>query len=117
MAAPVWKPDPEKHDFPAAEDFLDLLFTPDAVANIVHRLQHGKTVVKKAKDVLRASRLPLLAEDNLHVAHNIDKVSAGRMLSPVLLVRGQPLLIADGYHRVCAIYYLSEDLDVPCRLA
>lgn len=117
MAAPVWKPDPEKHDYPAAEEFLDMLFPPDTTEHIVHRLRHGATVLKKAKDVLRASGLPLLPKDNMHVAHNIEKVNAGRKLSPVLLVRGQPLLIADGYHRVCAIYYLSEDLEVPCRLA
>ncbi|WTW92369.1 hypothetical protein OG216_02855 [Streptomycetaceae bacterium NBC_01309] len=117
MAAPVWKPDPEKHDFPAAEEFLDLLLPPDIAENILHRLRTGDTTAKKAKDILRASGLPLLPKDNLHVAHNIDKVNAGSKLSPVLLVRGRPLLIADGYHRVCAIYYLSEDLDVPCRLA
>src|SRR5260221_8426462 len=37
-------------------------------------------------------------------------------LSPVLLVVGKPLIIADGYHRVCALHALSEDLDIPCRL-
>lgn len=117
MPDPIWKPNPEKHDYPAAEDYLDLLFPPDQVHQIVHRLQHGETVGKKAKDVLRASDLPLLPKDNVHVAHNIDKVAAGHKLSPVLLVRGRPMVIADGYHRVCAIYYLSEDLEVPCRLA
>jgi len=35
-----------------------------------------------------------------------------------LLVRtDHKLVIADGYHRVCAIYYLSEDLEIPCRIA
>ena len=39
------------------------------------------------------------------------------MLSPILLVRSEnKLIIADGYHRLCAIYYLSEDLEVPCRI-
>ena len=39
-------------------------------------------------------------------------------MSPILLVRNLPhLIIADGYQRVCAIYYLSEDEEVPCRLA
>jgi hypothetical protein len=27
-----------------------------------------------------------------------------------------PLHIADGYHRVCASYYLDEDTDIPCRI-
>jgi hypothetical protein len=26
------------------------------------------------------------------------------------------LLIADGYHRVCASYWLDENTDIPCRL-
>jgi len=39
----------------------------------------------------------------------------------VLLVRGDlrtgvALQIADGYHRVCASYHLSEDTEIPCRI-
>jgi len=34
----------------------------------------------------------------------------------VLLVRGQPLLVADGYHRVCASYHLDENADIPSRV-
>jgi hypothetical protein len=117
MPAPVWKSDPEAHDFPAALDYLELALEPEAAQQVVERLRDTQTVVKKAKDILRASGLPLLPQDNVHVSENIAKVGRGKRLSPVLLVRGQPLLIADGYHRVCAIYYLSEDLEVPCRLA
>ena len=28
----------------------------------------------------------------------------------------RPLLVADGYHRVCASYWLDENTDIPCRL-
>jgi hypothetical protein len=28
-----------------------------------------------------------------------------------------PLIVGDGYHRICASYHLSEDADIPCRLA
>ena len=46
----------------------------------------------------------------------------GESLSPVLLVRGQatvgaPLIVADGYHRICASYHLNEDTDILCRIA
>jgi hypothetical protein len=34
----------------------------------------------------------------------------------VLLVQGEPLWIADGYHRVCSSYYLNEKALVPCRI-
>ncbi|MGW7007465.1 hypothetical protein ACWGCW_32855 [Streptomyces sp. NPDC054933] len=115
-AADLWLPDPEEHDFPAAADFLDLIVDADQVARIVSRFREAPTRIKKAKDVMRASGLPLLPADNVHVKHNIRKVHDGKRLSPVLLARGTPLIIADGYHRVCAAYHLTEDLDIPCRL-
>jgi hypothetical protein len=27
-----------------------------------------------------------------------------------------PLIIADGYHRVCASYWIDENTDIPCIL-
>jgi len=27
-----------------------------------------------------------------------------------------PLIVADGYHRICASYHLDEDADIPCRI-
>lgn len=44
---------------------------------------------RKAKDILRASRLPLLGKDNVHDAADLDKAAHGERLSPVLLVHGQ----------------------------
>jgi disulfide oxidoreductase YuzD len=112
-----WLDEPEEHNFPAAQDYLELLYTTERSKIFVNRLKNEKTVVKKAKDILRASRLPLLKKSNIHVKNNIKKVKCGELLSPVLLIRNDNrLIIADGYHRICAIYYLSEDLDIPCRI-
>ena len=116
LDAKVWLKNPRDSNYPAAADYLDLLLPRNRVQKIVERLKEEKTVVKKAKDILRASQLPLLPEDNIHVQENISKVKSGKKLSPVLLVRSQRLIIADGYHRVCSIYYLSEDYDIPCRI-
>lgn len=112
----IWLKDPRDSNYPAAMDYLDLLFPGEKPKKIVQRLKKSETVLKKAKDILRASELPLLPPDNVHVKDNIEKVRAGTKLSPVLLVRSHRLIIADGYHRVCSIYYLSEDLDIPCRI-
>ena len=113
----IWLSEPEEHDFPAALDYLDLLYATDVSKYLVKSLRLAKTITKKAKDILRASELPMLDKDNIHVKRNIKKVEKGEKLSPVLLVRSEhKLIIADGYHRVCAIYYLSEDLEIPCRL-
>jgi hypothetical protein len=117
-----WKNEPEEHDFPAAAAYLGLLLPAAAVDEIVAALRAGELRVGKAKDLLRASGLPLLPADNAHVAKDLAKVRSGERLSPVLLVRGHlpagvPLTIADGYHRVCASYHLDENADVPCRIA
>jgi len=115
--ADLWLKEPKEHDFPAALDYLELLFEPEAAAGLVTQLRQAKTIQKKAKDLFRASRLPLLPRDNIHVKENLKKVKDKKKLSPILLVRGKErLIIADGYHRLCCSYYLTEDLEVPCRL-
>jgi hypothetical protein len=116
-----WQDEPEAHDFPAAADYLSLVAPAGVVAKVVDALKSAKTEHRKAKDLLRASRLSLLPADNVHVMKDLAKVDAGKPLSPVLLVRGRgdksiPLTVADGYHRICASHHLDEDADVPCRL-
>jgi hypothetical protein len=111
-----WKPEPDEHDYPAALSYLSLLMTPNSADRLTERLKHADLEHFKAKDILRASTLPLLPEENKHVAADLQKVADGKQLSPVLLIRGQPLLIADGYHRVCASYWLDENASIPCRI-
>ncbi len=117
-----WKPEPDAHDYPAAADYLSLLVPGPAVARVVTQLRRAPITHRKAKDLLRASRLPLLPANDPEVLRDLRKVRRGQRLSPVLLVRGSAaadvaLTIADGYHRVCASYHLDEDADIPCRLA
>jgi hypothetical protein len=116
-----WLPKPEKHDYQAAEDYLSLIMPPKDAAEYRDQLAADSDHVahRKAKDILRASQLPLLGQDNKHVASDLAKVHAGTPLSPILLVRGDaqhPLIIADGYHRVCASYWVDENTDIPCIL-
>jgi hypothetical protein len=116
MKEKYWLHAPDAHDYPAALDYLELQYPPAQAAKFVAALKRAPTVIKKAADLLRASGLPLLDQSNRHVKENVRKVRKGKKLSPVLLVEDRRLVIADGYHRVCAIYELSEDLEVPCRL-
>lgn len=88
---------------------------------LVSALRGATTEFHQAKDLLRASRLELLPANDFHVAADLHKVKSGRRLSPVLVVRGemgsgQPLTVADGYHRICASYHIDEDAEIPCRL-
>jgi hypothetical protein len=117
MPAEHWKNEPDDHDFPAAASYLSLLMDPTSAAALVDSLRQVNPISHhQAKDILRASGLELLPADNKHVAADLDKVNQGRKLSPVLLIRGEPLVIADGYHRVCASYHLDENADIPCRI-
>ncbi len=116
-----WKREPDEHDYPAAADYLTLLLDPVMAEKVVEGLRDAPLVHRKAKDLLRASGLPLLDEDNRHVAGDLAKVRDGVKLSPILLVRGdlasgRPLVVADGYHRICASYHLDENSDIPCRI-
>jgi hypothetical protein len=116
-----WLPKPEKHDYQAAQDYLSLLMSPKQAAEWRRKLADAGNEIthRKAKDLLRASQLALLGEDDKEVASDLRKVAAGVPLSPILLVRGRghrPLVIADGYHRVCASYWLDEATDIPCVL-
>jgi hypothetical protein len=117
-----WKREPDAHDYPAAADNLSLLVAPAVAEAVAERLREAPLVHRKAKDLLRASGLALLERDNRHVAADLAKVRNGEKLSPVLLVRGdvragRVLLVADGYHRICASYHLDENSDIPCRIA
>jgi hypothetical protein len=117
-----WKNQPDEHDYPAAQDYLSLLLRPENAAALVTELKATPLVHRKAKDLLRASRLALLPIDNPHVLVDLKKVKKGDLLSPILLIRGSlcsgmALTIADGYHRICASYHLDENADIPCRIA
>jgi hypothetical protein len=118
---PRWADAPAAHDYPAAESYLRLLTPPGQAEALATLLSQAPTVTHPAKDILRAAGLALLAADDPEVAKDVRKVAGGEALSPVLLVRGdlagRPLQIADGYHRVCASYHLSEDTEIPCRIA
>ena len=118
----LWGEAPDEHDYPAAADYLALLATEAQISAIVASLKHAPIVHKKAKDLLRASQLALLPDDNPHVRADLKKIKKGTRLSPILAVRGElttgvAMQIADGYHRVCASYYTDENTDIPVRIA
>lgn len=117
-----WGSEPEDHDYPAAQSYLSLLADPDEIARILEELRSAPIELIKAKDVLRASGLTLLDRTNFHVKRDLKKIVEKKILSPILLVRGDlanrlPLTIADGYHRACAVYWNNEDDFIHARLA
>ncbi len=122
VATVRWLDAPVKHDYPSAGSYLRLLAGPAVIAAVTRALEKAPTVSQHAKDVLRAAGLPLLPPDDPEVAKDLKKAAKGIRLSPILLVRGdlatgRAVVIADGYHRVCASYHLDEDTEIPCRIA
>lgn len=111
-----WLAEPAGSNYPAALSYLTLAFSN--AAEIVARLSEAPMTEFKAKDVFRASGLSLLGVSNSHVKKDLDKIAAGTPLSPILLVRcgGLKVVIADGYHRMCAVYSLDEDAVIPCKI-
>jgi hypothetical protein len=112
---------PEEHDYPAAVDYLSPVLEPGQAKKLTSQLQQATTATKKAKDILRASHLQPLGSESVHVRNDLRKIHRGQGLSPVLLIRGDatrdlPLVIADGFHRVCAAHVLDEDAEIPCRI-
>ena len=114
-----WLDHVEEHDYPAAESYLRLIYDDKTVKGIVKRLRKAEIVQFKAKDIFRASTLSLLGVSNSHVEKDSKKIANGLALSPLLLVREPYLgkvIIADGYHRMCAVYLVNEDALIHCKI-
>jgi|SRR3954454_23160112 hypothetical protein len=114
-----WLPKPETHNYPAALSYLRLIYNETASKKLVSELRKAPVVNFKAKDIFRASALSLLGISNYHVKKDRIKIKKGIELSPLLLVRDSlrgKVIIADGYHRLCAVYSFNEDSIIPCKI-
>ena len=115
-----WLSEPEDHDYPAALSYLSLIYDEPTAAAHVARLKGASISQFKAKDIFRASGLSLLGVSNSHVEKDQRKLQSGERLSPLLLIRDSAtgkLVVADGYHRLCAVYSFDEDAVIPCKIA
>jgi hypothetical protein len=116
-----WSNKDDDPDFDAALKYLSLLASDTSAEALVRSLRDARPVEHAAKDLLRAAQLPLLPRDEAHVDADLKRIQKGKPLPPVLLVRGEmasglPLVIADGYHRICAVCYFDESAPIPCRI-
>jgi len=114
-----WLKEVEEHNFPAAESYLSLLYPKVEAQRLVTKLRNVELTEFKAKDIFRASQLSLLGVSNFHVERDRKKIKKGVALSPILLVRDlahRRTVVADGYHRLCAVYGFDEDCWIPCKI-
>jgi hypothetical protein len=114
-----WLPEPGENNYPAAESYLSLIYDDKTTEAIVSKLKKAPASQFKAKDIFRASGLSLRGISNSQVEKDRGKIKDGKQLSPILLVRdgrNGKVIIADGYHRLCAVYSFSEDELIPGRI-
>ncbi len=60
MGKVTWKAEPDAHDYPAAASYLSLVAPSAQISHLVEQLKAAPVEHHKAKDMLRASGLPLL---------------------------------------------------------
>lgn len=114
-----WAKEPERKDYSAAQTYLALIYDDKEAAKLLKRLKAADTRKFEAKDIFRASGLPLLTSTDSRVKADHEKILAGKKMSPLLLVRHAStgrVIIVDGYHRLCAVYSIDEDSVVLCRI-
>ena len=115
-----WLNAPKEHNYPAAEDYLTLLLPKKIVADLIKKLMKVEIEYFLAKDIFRASGITnALTISNAHVQRNLEKIEKGIQLSSIILtkdvVHGR-VIIADGFHRLCAVYICNEDARVPVKI-
>lgn len=115
----TWLTKPEDHDYQASLSYLSLIFDNKSAKKLVKALRKASIMSFKAKDIFRSSGLSLLGISNGHVEKSTKKIQTGIRLPPLLLVRDdrqRRLIIAEGYHRLCSVYLIDEDANIPCKI-
>ena len=112
-----WAAEVADHDYAAAEAYLSLKLSEEAVAKAVQRLRKGVVTARRANDILRAAGLTPAPLEDPGVIKDLIKVIEGKPLSPVLVLSGKKGAdIADGFHRVSLVYRLDPYSEVPLKL-
>jgi hypothetical protein len=111
-----WSEQPADDDYPAAANYLLLHFDRKNAAKLVKRLRKADVLEFKAVDLFRATGLEFTKS---HIDKDRRKIVAGKKISPLLLVRDSghgKAIIADGYHRLCAVYSLNTAGPIRCKI-
>jgi hypothetical protein len=122
MKKPVevkWLKQPADKDYAAAETYLQLLYGPKKARSWSKKLKAVPMAKYAAKDLLRASATPISEVEAFDWVKQHKEIAEGTPLSPILLIRqenGGPLIIADGFHRLCAVFGVDQQAPVPCKI-
>ncbi|MTW11145.1 hypothetical protein GM658_11070 [Pseudoduganella eburnea] len=115
-----WSKKPKAKDYAAANAYLHFQFGRKGAAALTTRLKRTKVQQCAARDILRASHTPMAEVKAFDWEKQNKDIKRGRRFSPILLVcgeHGKPLVIADGFHRLCAAFAFDQDIKVRFKLA
>jgi hypothetical protein len=115
-----WLNSPVDDDYVSAERYLSLLFKPRKCRKLLRKLRAAPMSTYPAKDILRASRTRMSEVAAFDWGRQQQQIRDGEALGPILIVRrndGSGLIIADGFHRMCALFTEDELIKVPCKIA
>jgi hypothetical protein len=114
-----WLSKPTEKDYPAADSYLQLHCDKKWARALVKKLKRAALSKFAAKDILRASGTPIAEIQAFDWLAQHNEVKEGKPLSPLLLVRaefGRNLIIAGGFHRLCAVFAADQEALVPCKI-
>lgn len=114
-----WTDDASEDDYQAAEQFLSLINTIANASKAVAALKTAPVMKHKAADLIRASQVKLPKSGDRPCKLELKKIHKGEGLCPILLVRDSGLkkvIIADGFHRICAAYRIDPDVILHCKI-
>ncbi len=115
-----WLKSSSDKDFDAARRFLEILYGARRAKRYVARLKDAPICEYLAKDILRASGTSLLELQAFDWTKQHDEIRNGTPLSPILLIRREKanrIVVADGFHRLCASFTFDEQSEVRCLIA
>lgn len=115
-----WRKRPRNKDYPAAEAYLALIMGPARARAMGRRLRAAKLRQLPARDILRASRTPMSEVRAFDWVRQNKDIRKGRRFAPLLLVcdsQTGKLIVADGFHRLCAAFAQDQNATVRFKLA
>ena len=115
----TWLKEPAEDTYTSAEIFLQLTYKPKKAKRLVEKLRHAGMSEYAARDILRASATLMSWVNAFDWSRQQQAINSGTPISPILLVRqndGGHLIVADGFHRMCALFAEDQDIKVPCKI-
>lgn len=114
-----WRDTARDKDFDAAHEYLALRLTPSRAAKLVPKLRDAALVERRVNDLLRACDREPLGMDDRGVRGKLDRVVAGKPLTPALVVSFNAVGadVAQGFHELSLASLLDPFMQVPVFIA